>query len=157
MDTDSQSGVRCPFLSQFWNYSHSSSVVVTQSLFVRNCAEQPGVAVGGGLYGGPGAAFIVAGCTFLDNFAGGLGGGIGLGGSYGASVDTCSLQLVNGSTLAGNTAGHGAGQVYMGCLADMLVQGATVALGSVGTQVGGWQSTRCAGAGAGAKGGGGRS
>lgn len=91
--------------------------------------------MGGGVYGGPGGAFTVSNCSFLRNQAGAVGGGLGFGTSFGSSLDTCALQLIDGNMIGGNTAVHGSAQVHMDCIADMLVSDTNVLLSSGSSQV----------------------
>lgn len=80
-----------------------------------------------------GGVLVVSRSSFRGNSAGLFGGGVSLGSGQGSG--TCALQLLAGTSFTDNASGHGGAQVSMGCAGDMLVQGTTMALTSVGTQV----------------------
>jgi fibronectin-binding autotransporter adhesin len=133
---DPQPSAYCPSppVSNFtyWSCKHSSFIYVTNSTLNNNTASSPSSS-GGGLYLASGGLLSVSGSSVSRNTAGLFGGGLGLG--SGDRSDTCALQLLSGTTLAGNTAGHGGAQVYMGCSADMLLDQFSMALTLSGTQV----------------------
>ncbi len=144
VDMDSQASVTSPCYptqgvpTSYWPYVHGTTISITDSAFVSNTAGQALAAllsIGGGLYGGPGGAFVVSNCTFLGNHAGAVGGGLGFGTNFGSSLDTCALQLIDGNVIANNTAAHGSAQLHMDCSADVLVSDTWITLSSVGSQV----------------------
>ncbi len=121
----------CPPLN-YWPYNHNVLILVTDSTVEGNNATST-ISSGGGLYLSSGGLLVVANTTFQGNSAGLFGGGLGLG--AGDSSDTCAMQLAAGTVVAGNSAGHGSAQVYMGCAADLSVA-IPINLTSMGSQVG---------------------
>lgn len=116
----------------YWPYSHSTQVTISNCTIANNVASSP-TSSGGGVHLAEGGLLALRGSVLRGNTAGLFGGGLCLG--SGQSSDTCALQLLEGTAVMDNAAGHGSAQVYMGCTADMLVQQSSIGLTSRSTQV----------------------
>jgi hypothetical protein len=116
----------------YWPYAHASNISVSNTVFRGNSASKDLVASGGALCLGSGGNLVVGSCTVEDNSASLFGGGIALG--RGGPSDTCGVSVVGG-TMSGNTASHGGSQLYMGCQADMVMNGTSIVLNTYGSQV----------------------
>lgn len=84
------------------------------------------------MYIGPGGNITFSNMSVVNNTAVRFGGGVGLGGTVGAS--TCGI-IMTGCQFDGNVAMHGGSQLSMACNGDMALQSSTFSMNTVSSQV----------------------
>jgi hypothetical protein len=127
-DPTSQYSPQCPTApppAQYRAWSFNSSIIISNSTFLRNTASCK-TCSGGAIAIQPGGDVSIFNCTIATNSAAFFGGGVFIGGPS-PGYASCSLNLT-GSVFESNSNSHSGGQLYSSCGGSIDFSGTTFEL-----------------------------